>query len=366
MLPRRAVLGAAAAGACAPLLAGCQTSPTDPPETTDPLATPQDCIDLADHTFSHRRFCTPDPPDTPGVDYDIVFLDYDGPLVVTPDGLIASFMDAVTQWDAQGTPMRLLAPRRSDSTLFAHAGRVTVNPRCDGSLVCHADGCATTVLSGHRVDVDKYPTDGIQGMCWVDDQHLISLGTDGTLRRWHPASGAELAQRSLDLDHEQRWLYLAQDASHLVVSTPDRATSFDPQTLEPIEDFAGLPPSALGWRPGPNGKLLGSQDRTDNRGLLVRANDGDIGLFRAYDRPKAIAVSDSGLIAAVFGHNYFLLDQWSQVREVRLEHPASQACAASFNADATLLHILDGLQGPQTVNAQTGARLVAYQPPNRR
>lgn len=368
-LGRRTVLGATVAGLCAPLLGACtSTAEPGPGGVPKSMTVPPECATLADYEFQRdARYCTPGPRGRrgggPGSQAPI---DHNGPLTITEAGLVAYYINGIVEWDANGEPVRLLAPQRADSFVYATRGALTVNPRCDGTLVVHTDGCAVGELAGHAADHRQTPSDGIQGLCWVDDEHLVSLGVDNTLRSWRVADAQELTVQTLASKPAGRTLGFEPITETLVVAGPAEIETFDATTLAATDQVDGLPESAVPWTLTPTGQLVGISADDANRGVLIRdPASGEIEHLSRNNSPKAITVAPSGLLAIANGYHLVLREPSGAVTELALEQGAYHATAMAFSADESQLHLLDAVDGIQTVDVATGEQVTTYRTPGR-
>lgn len=361
---RRSVLGLGLLGPSFPLLAACAPSRTDPePPSPQPADPPPDCVDLAEHRFQRgRTYCSEPAADDQG-DGDMAWLDFQGPLVATGDTLTAWYVDAVAQWSiADGELTRLLAPKRADGWVFASRGKFTVVPRCDGALVVHTDGCRATELDGHAPS-DAPPLDGVQGVVLVDDTRLASLGADHMLRLWDVASAAERSSRQLPEEPGVRHLGLEPAGQLLTVSGTTWLSTFDANTLEPRDQHTGLPEATSGWALSPSGELAGIT--VDTSGLTIHdPATGASQTIETNDPPKALAVSPSGVVAAVQGIYLHVRTPDGQATRTRLQGSSYHTGAIAFSPDEQTLHVLDRLEGIQSVRIADGTQSMRYTQPS--
>lgn len=357
---RRMVLGAAALGLSGELLAACGAQPghkTDP----SPRVAPQ-CVDLGQHKFVRGgRFCEAVP--SGNQESSVSPLDHHGPLGVTAETLTSYYIDAVIEWDiATGEPMRLLAPKRSDSWLYAHRGAWTVNPRCDATLVAHQGGCAVAELTGHASSGQSGTSpDGIQGLCWTNDDQLVSLGADDTLRSWRVDEATQTAQTKIVTPAGNRTLGPGWQADTLLVSHSGGVEIFDAHTLQSLHTHAG-PPTTNGWQAMGDGVLLGIS--ADDVGMMIWDTvTGHHQLIPTGDPPRAVAAASTGLVAAVDGPVLVVHRPDTGTEEIRLADPSYQTGAAVFSSDGALLHILDKHTGLRTVDVTTGHTITTYRNP---
>lgn len=357
------MLGGAVAGLSGPLLAACGPGRSPGQQPVSLRSEVPQCVSLAGHTFTRGgRYCDRGP----GGDREsmITPLDHQGPLIATADTLTSYYIDAIVEWEiATGEPIRLLAPQRADNWVYARCGESTVNPRCDGVLVVHRDGCAVAELVGHIPGGHRTPgspTDGIQGLCRVADDHLISLGTDNTLRRWRLDAADQVAETGIASSAEDRTLGPGPDAGTVLVAHSTGAELFDAETLRSRAAYDGLPASAVGWVSSPAG-LLAGVSAGDERGLLIwDPATGRHELLATNDAPGAVAVSATGVVAAVNGLVVWLRTPDGRTSRVRLADPSYLTGAAAFSPDERMLHILDKRTGIRTVELATGRTITAY------
>lgn len=361
---RRSVLGLGLLGPSIPLLAACAPSRTDPGTPTPQPADPSpECIDLAEHEFRRGRTYCGDPGDSDGADGDMAPTDFRGPIVATDDTITAWYVDAVAQWSiAEGEMTRLAAPKRADGWSYAHRGETTVVPRCDGTLLVHTDGCGVAELSGHA-PADDFPRDGIEGVVFVDDSRLVSLGRDDTLRLWDLATADSVVVRELDSSGAGRFLGFDPASGLVTVSGADWLSAFRLDQLDPVDHFDGLPRALSGWLRTPDGTLAGIE-REPSSIVFLHPATGATERIEVNDPPKALAVAPSGTVAAVQGIHLHLRAPDGTIQRIRLERSSYHTGGIAFSPDEQSLHVLDAVEGIQTVRIDDGAQLTRYTQPN--
>ncbi|NLE97741.1 MAG: WD40 repeat domain-containing protein [Propionibacterium sp.] len=362
---RRTFLGAGLFGSSIPLLAACSAADSPGPatspgtaaggSTSTPGFTPPDCVDLADHEFVRgRTYCGDRGSDGSG-DADMAPLDFHGPVAAAEGSIAAWYIDAVTEWDtATGEPTRLLAPKHADTWLFASRGEHTVVPACDGTLVVHADGCRVGELPGGPGSVD--------GLCFVDDTRLVSLGTDDVLRLWDVPGGALLASAEVAVGGAARFLGHEPTTDALRVSTPTSLTTFALPTLEVVDERIDLPTAGTGWSLTATGDLVGITDEPPALTILGPGS-GAADVVELNDGGGVLAVSATGRVAAVQGISLVVRDPDGTVATHRLQTSTYQTHAAAFSPDGRLVHVVDAVGGIQSVDVADGRRAVEYAPP---
>lgn len=367
-MPRRTVLTAAMAGAAGALLSACGT-PANPGNTpsTPGLDTATECVDLASHQFRRgMRYCTPAEPMDDSVDPSAMYpIDHFGRLTATADTLTAYYVNAVTEWSTTtGEVTAVLAPQRADSPIYATRGEFTVNPRCDATLIVQRAGCRVRELAGHKAIADLTPTDGIQDLLFVSDDTLASVGTDDTLRLWQVATPAEPIKIALPAASTARSLAFDPATNSLALVGQDTIQLFDPATLAARDTLDGLPASKVAWTPTPSGHWVGISADDANKGTLIWSSaNGETQLVPDHDSPKVVAVSASGLVAAIVGYDFWLGRPDEQFSRVRLGKGAYQATSAAFSPDEQTLHVLDATRGIQSFEVASGASRLIYQSP---
>lgn len=365
-MPRRTILSAAVIGAAGAVVAGCSPAP-QPGGTPSPQLrpVPPECVQLGDFEFGGSQyFCqaTVDQLD-PVADPDRRPVFYTPPMLVTATHLVARYTNAVVEWEiATGAVSRLLAPRRSDNPLFAHRGDLTVVPRCDGALIVHREGCVIAELYGHNPRRKGLPADGILGLQMVDDQHLISLGADDTLRRWAVERSEQVAVIDLPAATSDRQLAFDQATNRVVTSDESTAWVYDAGTLELIAEVGDLPAARSNWRGLPNGDLVSAAKRDDQRGINIwHQASGEVEYWATKWDIGDFAVAADGTILVI---DDAVLKR--RLPDGRVEHlPIDKEARGDLacTPDGALLHTMDSIDGIKTFDVATGALLASCQKP---
>lgn len=283
---------------------------------------------------------------------------------MTDTTVVTYYIDAVAAFDTRtGELRKLLAPQRSDSTMFAARGDLAVTPRCDGVLVVHRNGCQVRELTGHRMPAGVRPAESFQGMHFVDDTTLVSLGADGTLRRWDADRGAELTSKDVPGGAVGVRLLAQPGTGTLLLSRPDAVVALNSDTLEPQERWGPFPPTA-GWMPLGEKMFAGITADPERKGVLLRQNGGDAEEFiDTHDAPESMAVSDDGALAVVVGLTFFYRPASGKLRRTELEEPLYQVTASEFSPDGALLFAQDARRGVHIYDVATGKRRAVLEGP---
>lgn len=358
-IDRRALLTASLAGVGVTVLSACQVSNTTP--TPSPTHTFPTCISLGEHTFARGRTFCGDPSPSSEPTGNMAPIDHHGPLVLGEGTLVSQYIDAVLEWDlTTGQARRLLAPRRSDSWCYAHRGRWTITPRCDAGLVVHENGCAVGELLGHSpVAHPGGSIDGIQALDWADDDHLFSLGTDGTLRRWSVPDALQQAVITPALDAPTT-LSLGWSEDTVLVSGTDRVELFDVASLESLTALKA-PAATSGWMAAGTGTLAGML--TDGRGVLVWDVDSGAQEVISTTSRAALECLPDGRVVVVSAGELTLRTPDGGITRVPLDSPSHYPEAVLLSPDGVRAHVLDQLTGVRTLDLATGNTLTTFQDP---
>ena len=351
-ISRRSLLSASLAGLGAALLGSCGTGGQEPVPTLG--APTSGCVSLDTHTFRRGAKCTN--ASASGADLDVAPIDHRGPLVLGEGTAATAYIDAVVEWElATGQARRLLAPRLSDSWCFAHRGAWTVVPRCDGALVVYRDGCWVADLVGHSPAQSSDGTPGpVRSLCWSDDEHLVSLGTDATLRLWNvPRANQEAVDT---LDWEATAMSPGTDGS-ILISGADRVEVRSP-ALEPLSQFT--PPLATSWTVLGADTLAGVG--SDGRDVVVW--DTASGIHELVDTPTLAALGClGGRMAVISGLNLIMRSADGTLTRTQLEDSSYHPDAVALSPDGTTVHLVDQLEGLRTIDVATGATLITFTDP---
>ena len=360
-LTRRTALAGMFAGAT---LVGCTPSDGSPVALPTPTDVPADCVDLASFVFEHRGHCK---PLTSLSDADIVRFDFPGSLVSDGSQLMAYFRNAVLAWDVtSGALTSLHAPQRSDSWVFASRGNATVVPRCNGSLVVHADGCIALELQGHEPESSgsDWVGDGIQSLVFTGDDHLVSLGTDNSLRSWAVSTGEALEMRRLDSRPDARVLWHDAAQGRLVLSHDlGRAVDiYHPTSLQHLQSYPELPEISGGWRTTSEGVLVGINTTDQPNGLtLYDGNTNQTSAIGTETACRAFTVSSTGEIAYEDGSLVKIRATDGTEREIVTQ--GTEFVSIEFSDNGDFLHVLDAYAGPRTYDVATGDVFTQYELP---
>lgn len=327
--------------------------------------TPPECVSLEGHEFSFQGLCGADADGPVEDDRNMEQLRYYGPLYTTETTVTAYFINAICEWDTgTGQPARLLAPKRADNWRYATAGDLTVNTRCDGALVIHADGCLTAELIGHETSADT-PLDGIiQALLPTSDGQIVSLGGDDTIRLWDPGNARQLAVHHLEGFPAERALHADAAGTRLLVSALDGSAVeiLDAQTLDPIDSLSDLPATVDGWRATGRGLLVGiSPDGDSPAALLYDPEDAAITTIDTRRVPTALAISGNDDIAIADTTRVLLHDFRGQVHDVA--RSLAYCHALAFSPDGSVLYTADGVDGLASFDVATGTRLLDFSSP---
>lgn len=360
-LTRRQALAGVVVGTA---LSGCSASDGSTVSVPTPSSTPDECVTLETFDFRHQGHCKPlDAPD----DADLLRFDFPGAIVSDGSQLMAYFRNAVLAWEvATGVLRSLHAPQRADSWVFAARGNTCVVPRCDATLAVHADGCVAVELTGHapRANGTEWLGDGIQSLVFTADDHLVSLGTDNTLRSWRASTGEALELQRLDSRAEMRTMwYDAADDRLLVSHDAGRAADvYDSTTLEHTRSFPELPEVDGPWRLTTQGLFAGLGPAGADEGIvLFDSSTGERTDVSTRDRCRALAVSADGEVAFEDGNRIRLRAPDGSEREFAT--PGSEYISLAYSDNGELMHALDAHLGPVTFDVATGEVFTTYQLP---
>lgn len=352
-VPRRLLIGSALTSA---LAVGCETdspglSPGNPPRSGQPPK----CVTLDDHEFRYTLPCgdggrrgQKSGGDGEGV---TVQIEHYGPIISTGTHFTAYYLNGVVEYDiATESATALFAPKRANTFLYDTRGPHTVVPRCDGVLVVHEKGCITQEMQGHTVG-DKDLDGGIVGLHFTADDHLVSLGTDNTLRSWRPSAGEAL--KSVEVEGgEATALSFEPDVGLVVTRSGGAAIDVhDPETLERIASHRALPGSTDRWLATPSGLFVAADGEA---GLVFDPTSGETRPLSEGKEIGTLAVSRTGDVAFLDSTQVWLTDLAGNEHEWKVFTYMEPALA--FSPDGTLLHVLDGIKGITTYDVATQER----------
>ncbi|NNG37363.1 hypothetical protein [Nakamurella aerolata] len=280
-------------------------------------------------------------------------------MVITDRTIITMYIDAVAEFDRRsGTLLKLLAAQRSDSPMFAAQGALAVTPRCDSALVVHRNGCQVGELVGHRMPADVRPAESFGGMHFVEDATLISLGADGTLRRWDVAGSRLLGTREVSGGAIGTRLLVQPGTGELLLSRRDGVVALRTDSLEPKQEWGPFTPTTSGWVPvsaDTCAGIVGRADDADRQGLLLRKAGGSTDEFiDTHDAPRSLAVSAQGALAFVVGRTLYHRLPSGQLRTLELAEWLYQVEQSAFSSDGKLLFAQDARRGVRMIDVATG------------
>ena len=369
---RRTVLGASlvtlGGAACTTPDVGSSATPatigSPPPASTGgptPVDTRPTCVSLADHEFRFETLCGGSGGPVSDDGGNMQQLTYFGPVRATEAGVTAWFVNAIVAWDpATGRVSGLLAPKRSDSWVYAICGDATINASCDGTLAVHREGCLVDELKGHTLP--KGAATAVLGVEAVDAKHLLSLGADGTLRLWDVESLNEV--RSVQPEVEApTWLSLDTDAAIVLVTSADGTSlqSFSTE-LEPAQTLTDLPASTGGWKAVGKAKAVAVADGA-NAIVTVDLADASVSEHKFQMTPLTVEALADSTLAVGMPARLTLVEPGDE--EVVVRDRVRYGHAVGFSADGAATYLADGVGGVASFDTRSGALIRRFDEPGR-
>jgi WD40 repeat protein len=194
-------------------------------------------------------------------------------------------------------------------------------------------------LDAH-VAIALEPPGGVRVATWTPDgKRVITLGRDGALRSWNPASGTQLAAHAEPAIPVCELVEISPDGSRIVTCGLDSATLWDAVKLTPISTVGGHSGAVRSATFTPDGRYVVTTD--EHGGSQISRSDGMGGVdFSGGVSAAGISADSKLLVTRASDHELEVLDL-ATLRSVRRIHHDARIADAVVSPREPVVVVVD-------------------------